>query len=145
MARYYEKNLNTMDMTIDEVIRYMKILQSNSKTMQPEVVSAIDQTIEILDYIRKNLNFRGRNNVKATDGFISRLFKSSNVAIDETINYMIALHEESGVMTYEIRSAIDRALDILTYIQKNSDIRRYEDVGEIDNFIEGLCKVCKIK
>lgn len=141
VARYREKNPSTTDMNIDEIINHIEILQNNSETMQPEVVSAINQTVKILNYIRKNLNFKSRNNVKLIDGFISGLFKTSNADINETINYMVALHKESGVMTYETRSAIGRAIDVLKYIQENSDLKKYEDVGEMDNFINGLYKV----
>ena len=78
-------------MGIDDVMSYMRILQSNSETMQPEVISAISQTIEILVYVGKNLNFKKNNDVELRNSFISGLFKISNANINETINYMNAL------------------------------------------------------
>lgn len=128
-------------MGIDDVMSYMRILQSNSETMQPEVISAISQTIEILVYVGKNLNFKKNNDVELRNSFISGLFKISNANINETINYMNALLEDSGVMTYEIRSAIDHSIVVLRYIEENSDLRKYDSVSEIDKFIDGLYKV----
>lgn len=128
-------------MGVDDVIIYMKILESNSETMQPEIISAISQTIEILGYVGKNLNFKKNNDVELRNSFISGLFKNSNANINETINYMNALLEDSGVMTYEIRSAIDHSIDILRYIEENSDLRKYDSASEIDKFIDGLYKV----